>query len=82
MHTLKTKPVFYKAVIENRKHFEIRKADRDFQVGDILCLQEYDEVLKAYTGNECFVKVTFLMPGGQYGLNIDYCLMAIKRHQL
>ena len=36
IHTLKIETEFFKAVKERRKTFEIRKNDRNFQVGDIL----------------------------------------------
>ncbi|HBD0694848.1 TPA: DUF3850 domain-containing protein, partial [Enterococcus faecalis] len=40
IHTLKIETEFFKAVKERRKTFEIRKNDRNFQVGDILILEE------------------------------------------
>ena len=41
-HNLKTLPKYFKAAISGAKTFEVRKDDRDFQVGDILQLQKYD----------------------------------------
>ncbi len=35
-HNLKTWMPFYQDVIDGRKTFELRKNDRDYQVGDIL----------------------------------------------
>lgn len=43
---LKIKPEFLKAIIEGNKTFEIRKNDRDFKVGDRVCL--VDEENKRY----------------------------------
>ena len=37
--TLKTKPKYFEMQLKGIKDFEIRKNDRYFQVGDILCLQ-------------------------------------------
>ncbi|CCN48926.1 conserved hypothetical protein [Vibrio nigripulchritudo MADA3029] len=34
VHELKIQPEFLKAIIEEKKTFEIRKNDRDFKVGD------------------------------------------------
>lgn len=40
VHALKTLNPFFSDVLEGRKNFEVRKNDRDFKVGDVLCLQE------------------------------------------
>ena len=41
-HTLKTWPVFFADVETGAKNFEIRKNDRNFQVGDFLRLEEFE----------------------------------------
>ena len=41
-HELKTLPKYYKAVVKGEKTFEVRKDDRDFQVGDKLTLKKYN----------------------------------------
>ncbi len=42
-HRLKTADKFYEAVRTGKKKFEIRKNDRDFQVGDLVVLEEIDK---------------------------------------
>jgi hypothetical protein len=46
-HTLKTDPEVFQAAMQGVKTWEIRKDDRGFKVGDILCLRETE-----YTGEE------------------------------
>lgn len=46
---LKILPQFFRAVKEGRKRFEIRKNDRNFQIGDTVWLHEYTK--GEYTGN-------------------------------
>lgn len=41
-HKLKTWPDYFQAVWEGRKKFDLRRDDRDYQVGDMLLLREYD----------------------------------------
>lgn len=56
-HELKISPVYFEAVIDGRKTFEIRKNDRNFQVGDTLLLNEYGEA--GYTGRSTRRLVTY-----------------------
>lgn len=42
-HQLKILPEYFNAIKEERKTFEIRKNDRDYQVGDILALFNYEK---------------------------------------
>jgi len=41
-HELKCRPEYFARIETGQKTFEIRKNDRDFQVGDILILKEFD----------------------------------------
>lgn len=41
-HELKCRPEYFSRVASGQKTFEIRRNDRDFQVGDILILKEYE----------------------------------------
>lgn len=36
---LKTKPQYFEMQLSDKKNFEVRKNDRSFKVGDILCLE-------------------------------------------
>ena len=43
VHRLKTAIIFFEAVAAHQKQFEIRKNDRDFQVGDLIVLEEINK---------------------------------------
>lgn len=60
VHYLKTWPQFYREVDKGDKCFEVRKNDRDFKNGDLLCLQEWNPATKDYTGKWVMVVVTYL----------------------
>lgn len=76
VHELKTWPIYYAAIADGTKRFELRKDDRDFLCGDQLHLREYDPDTATYTGREMNVYVTYTLRGFP-GLNPKYVLMSI-----
>jgi Domain of unknown function (DUF3850) len=76
IHKLKTWPEELLAVLDGRKTFEVRQTDRDFSVGDILCLQEWNPHTKEYTGRCINRRVTYILRG-EFGLPTDLCIMAL-----
>lgn len=59
-HGLKIYQEYFEAVKDGRKKFEIRKNDRDYNVGDILVLLEYDKYYEAFTGEKITVEITYM----------------------
>jgi len=121
-HNLKILPPYFVAVADGSKPFEVRRNDRDYQVSDILILQEgnnaedifdppcipcehcegcifsrsmmacpdynaytiaqetYDEEVVGhwiYTGRELRRTVTYILPGGEFGIDKDFCVLGI-----
>lgn len=64
-HKLKTWPEYFQAVIDCKKTFEIRKNDRNFQVGDELLLQEWEPAKGKYTGRQAIALVNYMTDFGQ-----------------
>jgi ASC-1-like (ASCH) protein len=81
IHNLKIIPQYFKEVKNGNKKFELRKNDRNFKVGDTLCLEEWCNHFEGYTGQEINVEVTFIFAGGFYGLHEDYVIMSITPKQ-
>lgn len=77
IHELKIFDIFFKDVISGKKTFEIRKKDRDFQEGDLLALNEYDDHNACYTGNSCLVYVDYILSDSDYNKD-GYVTMSIK----
>jgi hypothetical protein len=77
IHELKTWPEPFAALLEGRKMFEIRKADRPFDVGDALDLREWNPDGSGYTGRETVAVVTYIVRGGAWGLPPDLCVMGL-----
>lgn len=80
-HNLKTWPEFFEAIWRRQKLFELRQNDRDYQVGDLLSLQEYEfGHLKSYTGRVVKARIDYVLrdtEGSQFGLVPGYCIMSI-----
>jgi hypothetical protein len=74
-HYIKILPEYFKAVESGEKTFEVRFNDRNYQVHDILHLQEWAD--GEYTGKEMAVEVTCLLDSPQY-CKEGYVIMAIK----
>lgn len=73
-HKLKIKSEYFSAVINKTKTAEVRYNDRNYQVGDILILNEIDS-LGNFTGNNCVVIVTHVLNNNQY-LQTGYVMLS------
>lgn len=52
---------FFQAIVAGQKKHDLRtKADRNFKVGDIVTLCEYNNITGGYTGREIDVKITYI----------------------
>ncbi len=88
-HILKTWPEPFQAVLDGRKRYEIRVNDRFFVVGEVLHLKEYRVDIAeagalgegAFTGREAFARVTYMSPGGTWGLPANLCVLSIELEQ-
>lgn len=79
-HHLRTWTSVYPDIECGVKSFEIRYDDRNFAVGDILVLEEWDSQVQEYTGRVCCREVTYILRdvGGYFGLQQGYIAMALK----
>ena len=77
-HELKILPMYFKAVALGDKKFEIRRNDRDFRQHDVLYLKEWNPETENYTGSMCTKYVRYIMYGGGFGLDKDYCIMSLE----
>src|SRR5262249_5333552 len=67
MHELKSWPDFFESLFNGSKTFDLRLNDRDYQVGDVLHLREWDDRTQQYTGRECFRRITYVFDGIGWG---------------
>lgn len=64
IHVLKIMPIYFQDVIEGRKKFEVRRNDRDFKVGDIVILKEFE--YGKYTGRTHTTRITYILDDAEY----------------
>jgi hypothetical protein len=85
VHKVKSWAHFYDAIDSGAKTHELRHDDRNYQVGDTLLLQRFDNIEGEYTGQEREVLITYITnrnkPCAFSGsvLQRDYCILSIKR---
>lgn len=81
-HVLKTDPIAFAAVKSGAKTCELRKNDRNYQIGDMLVLMETqfsNDAMKSghpliYTGKRINKIISHIQTG--YGLPIDWCILS------
>lgn len=79
-HYLKTETEYYKAVENGVKTFDLRKNDRDYQIGDIIHLIEIVEDVP--TGRQLSPKeITYIFYSFDTvdGLKSGYCILQLRR---
>ena len=75
-HELKIKKEYADFVLNGIKTFEIRKNDRDYQVGDLVKFKVIDGDLEM---PDVYL-ITYVLKGvPQYGLSDDYVVFSIKK---
>lgn len=81
IHELKTWPQYFQRVFTGHKNFELRKDDRNYEIGDTLHLKEFNPLSNEYTGRELSMKVKYVLRGTEeteaFGLKNGYCIMSI-----
>ncbi len=83
-HELKCWPKYFEAILSNDKLFEVRLDDRDFQLGDILQLREWEPDARRYTGRQLSRRVTYILRATgklnspSSALRLGYVVMSIE----
>lgn len=77
---LKTNTKEFQDIFDGLKLYELRRNDRDYQVGDQLILLEYDQFKEEYSEREIHCTVIHITKGGKWGLHKGHCVMGIFLH--
>ena len=57
----KVLPEYFEKIISGEKTFELRLADWDCNIGDVLLLKEWDPNTKEYTGRQIEKEITYVL---------------------
>jgi hypothetical protein len=76
VHILKTWPEPFQAIWDGLKQWEYRKNDRDYQVGDILLLGEWDNEKEKFTVREIKARVVYMLKEG-FGLPEGFVILSL-----
>lgn len=75
VHNLKIKPKYFEDVKKEIKKFEVRFNDRNFKVGDLIVLEEFDN--RGYTGKYISAEITYICDDPEF-VKKDYVILGIK----
>jgi len=90
-HELETWAPYWDAISRGEKNFELRRDDRGFQKGDTLVLIRMKQSTSAsgpswiedrdYNNGQRTLsrKITYILTGGQFGLEPGYVVMGLKK---
>lgn len=79
-HDLKCWPEPFAAIRAGLKQWELRRNDRDYQIGDLLWNREWNPETEEYTGEAAGNLVTWMLNGPAFGLPEGYCIMSLDRN--
>lgn len=74
VHKLKTHPEWFNQWIHRNKSFEVRRDDRNFQVGDTVEQHEFNPHTKTYTGRVGVGTVAYVLRGFE-GVARGFCVL-------
>lgn len=84
IHRLKSWPPFFNALVAGERMHELRRNDRDFVVGDLLELHEFDPTRGDYTGRVATFSVTSITSSdvpcavSAEALDPRFCILSVK----
>ncbi|MBC1358295.1 DUF3850 domain-containing protein [Listeria booriae] len=75
-HNLKINSEYFLPIKQDLKCFEIRKNDRNYQVGDTVVLNEFFEKEQTYSGEKITVKIKYIT---DYNQKVDYVVFGFEK---
>jgi hypothetical protein len=86
VHDVRSWSHLFQEMQAGRKKHDLRKNDRDYKVGDLLMLHEYDNINGRYTGRKLALNITYItgrtaVPCAVSSavLDNDYVILSVER---
>ncbi len=76
LHKLKTLNPYFEDIYYNKKDFEVRENDRNFQIGDRLYLIEI--VPEGSPQRYVIKEIKYILQGGQFGIVPGWVVLGLK----
>lgn len=87
LHDIKCWPEPYAALERGDKRHEVRRNDRNYKVGDVLVIREWQPATGLrvdggkYTGRQRMMRVTYITKPGTFGLPADVCVLSLAAYR-
>ena len=79
-HELKLQPKYFRAILDGKKTFEIRKNDRGYKVGDKVILKECED--DKYSGGEIHGVIKYIIGDEFEGLAEGYVIFSFGIYKI
>jgi hypothetical protein len=76
IHQVKSWPEYFQPITNGVKTFDLRKNDRNYQVGDEISFEEFRPGVGEYTGKMATRKIVFILRDFD-GLMPGYCILGL-----
>jgi hypothetical protein len=77
VHVLKTVNPYFEEATQEKKPWELRKNDRDYNAGDYIISREYSAELDKYSNRFMVGEILFILENFP-GIEKGYCILTIK----
>lgn len=71
-HEVKLHPGYIRDIVNGKKQFEYLKNDRDYRVGDMVTMREYNLDISMFTGMWIIVRIKYILHS-RCGIPDGYC---------
>ena len=78
-HQIKTHSEYFQQVWDRKKLFEIRKDDRNYEVGDTLTLLDYNPETNTYNRRTISAEISYKLNGGNFGIENGFCALSMSK---